>query len=380
MWDKENNWPAFEEQAMIQYQAWKAERKPKTILTFLPGIVDAYKSKGYNTDEATFQAKSNWVDTSDEDVSEGHAEDEPDSINFSSETDKALWNDVSIPAKKPSDVVVDPVDKMVEGELLSGTMFPKLVSGREQPSVVDTPEPNSGLQTPSQTRHSSLEDLTNTQVLFGHGSFAGIVLEKPTYMGGRPLSPLDSPLGGEFVVSLDSPGPKEVECKAGNDMSQKNLDTQSSTSMECSHCHTPSTPKTNQSVPETPTSGPMQLPIRPQMYVAPPQSGNSTRAEALHMSQLFTQWISGLPEHQQTFPANILVSQEFSQSFKQRSPFADLIEALPPGSDEGSQMQALFSYVDRRIANATGGVPQLGHQTNCQCPVHHNNGNIGKGT
>ncbi|CAM6081735.1 unnamed protein product [Calypogeia fissa] len=116
------------------------------------------------------------------------------------------------------------------------------------------------------------------------------------------------------------------------------------------------------------------------MYVAPPQSGNSTRAEALRMSQLFTQWISGLPEHQQTFPANILASQEFSQSFKQRSPFADLIEALPPDSDEGSQMQALFSYVDRRIANATGGVPQLGHQTNCQCPVHHNNGNIGKGT
>ncbi|CAM6104653.1 unnamed protein product [Calypogeia fissa] len=99
-------------------------------------------------------------------------------------------------------------------------------------------------------------------------------------------------------------------------MSQKNLDTQSSTSMECSHCHTPSTPKTNQSVPETPTSAPMQLPIRPQMYVAPPQSGNSTRAEALCMSQLFTQWISGLPEQQQTFPANILASQEFLQSFK----------------------------------------------------------------
>ncbi|CAM6093456.1 unnamed protein product [Calypogeia fissa] len=117
MWDKENNWPAFEQQAMMKYQAWKAERKPKHILASIPGIVDVYKSKGYNTDEATYAAKSNWIDTSDEDVPENESKDEPDSINFSSEIDRALFAAVHIPAKKPSQTEINLVDLMLRKNL-----------------------------------------------------------------------------------------------------------------------------------------------------------------------------------------------------------------------------------------------------------------------
>ncbi|CAM6096922.1 unnamed protein product [Calypogeia fissa] len=310
MWDKESNWPAFEQQAMMKYQAWKAKRKPKHILASIPGIVDVYKSKGYTIEETTYAAKTTWVDTSDEDVPEGQTDDEPDSINFSSETDRDMFADLSIPAKKPSQAFVDPIDKVVLSILkeLPATRHDKgEQSDREGPSVVESP---------SQTHFQGLEDLTNSPDVFGHGSFAGIVMEKPTYMGGHPLSPPHSPLGGEFVVPLDSLSPKEMQGRVGNDMSQKNFNTQSSTSMECSHCHTLPTPKTVQSVSETPRSLPMQPLTGASLHVPAPQSGNSTRAEALRMSQLFTQWISGLLEQQQSFPASILASQEFSQSFK----------------------------------------------------------------
>ncbi|CAM6103375.1 unnamed protein product [Calypogeia fissa] len=222
----------------------------------------------------------------------------------------------------------------------------------QNPPVVATNGPTSA----TDATLNNIEDLTPTQVLFGHGSFGGIVLSQPTEEGnlglqsttGPPLQSRASAKGtkGTFVddemaIPLESPSPQQFK-KTGMDLRH---------SGPC----TPENQKGKQIVGDTPQSSPLH-------QRCTSHSPGTTQAdrlvprgpEVVRMSQLFAQYNGCLPCLNIKRPPreHILASQEFSQSYSKRSQFSDLIEAVTYENSQSPSLQTILSYVDDKIQHA----------------------------
>ncbi|CAM6100777.1 unnamed protein product [Calypogeia fissa] len=112
LWDKDNSWAAYEEQAMGEYKAWKLDRKPKAIRAYLPNIIEALKSfRNFTEEDATLVAKehANWVDTSDEELEDTDFEDLLMEANDNNEDEQHLDEDPNVDEDEEFQDPQDPV-------------------------------------------------------------------------------------------------------------------------------------------------------------------------------------------------------------------------------------------------------------------------------
>ncbi|CAM6087104.1 unnamed protein product [Calypogeia fissa] len=150
---------------------------------------------------------ANWVDTSEDEL-----HDDTDFEDLLMESDDNKQDECNL----DEDANVDEDDEFQDPR--------DPVSADQYPPVVAT----NGPTTASDARLNNIDDLTPTQVLFGHGSFGGIVLSQPAD-GGIPgvqsttAQPLQSPGSAkgtfadhEMAVRLDSPSPQQIQ-KTGMD-------------------------------------------------------------------------------------------------------------------------------------------------------------------
>ncbi|CAM6091963.1 unnamed protein product [Calypogeia fissa] len=321
---------------MGDYKAWKLDRKPKAIRAYLPNIIEALKSfRNFSDEDAKLIAKehANWVDTSEEELLETDFEDYFISSDDNKQDD----------GKEDEDANVD------EDEEFQDPQDP--VSADQNPPVVARNPPTTASDAPL----NNIDDFTPTQVLFGHGSFGGIVLSQPGD-GGIPglqsttAPPLQTPASAkgtewtiaddEGAVCLDSPSPPQTN-KSGMDPRPGG---------PC----TPAAHKGKQTVEDTPQSSPLH------QRSHSPGTFQEDRLvprgpEVVRMSQLFAQWMSTLPQSQEAPREHILASQEFSQSYSKRSHLADLIEAVTFENSQSPTLQTILSYVDEKIHHAIQG-------------------------
>ncbi|CAM6090148.1 unnamed protein product [Calypogeia fissa] len=195
-WESHHGWPQYDRLAAQEYKTWKESAKPRSLATTFPNLIKAYQElKGCSEDKAKEQAKIDavWIDTSDEELSCP-----PENSN-----DEALiteWADFCPTLDPALEHFIEKVDKQHRMTAMQANAVPLHGDGKDdgvQCLCVDTDHPC--LNQPNDADVvNTLDDLTDTQVLYGHGSYAGLTFSQFTE------TPPPPPYGLQALKAIDS--------------------------------------------------------------------------------------------------------------------------------------------------------------------------------
>ncbi|CAM6103207.1 unnamed protein product [Calypogeia fissa] len=202
------------------------------------------------------QKDSSWIDTSDEDdyyPTNSHASDvedtahadEEDDTNFPNTTveeepmveavDKGLGASIqeqSVDKGLVASVVEESletglgasvVEESVDNGLRARTVEDSLDNGLRARTVEDSVD--NGLRASVVEESTNLDDLTPTQVLFGHGTYGGIQLMQPSPQQENPVkdNSSDAALIPELCIPLGSPSPQKLQSTQHLDCTPRKL-------------------------------------------------------------------------------------------------------------------------------------------------------------
>ncbi|CAM6083040.1 unnamed protein product [Calypogeia fissa] len=203
-WENKHGLTKYERLAVAEYKAWKIEAKPKSAATTQPNLVRAYMLfKGCSQEEARLKVEkdSKWVDTSDKDESEHDPSELEDSTVEDEELEEVMVENEEPTEETPSGVGAPAVE---EATLFGDEELEELMLQNKEPTDT-TP---TGVGAPDVDEATNLDEFTPTQVLFGHGSFAGITLSQPSpQQENLTTNSGDANMQDQFCIPLSSPEP-----------------------------------------------------------------------------------------------------------------------------------------------------------------------------
>ncbi|CAM6104060.1 unnamed protein product [Calypogeia fissa] len=192
-----------------------------------------------------------------------------------------------------------------------------------------------GVGAPDVDEATNLDEFTPTQVLFGHGSFAGITLSQPSpQQENLTTNSGDANMQDQFCIPLSNPEPHRMH------------NYHSPTAGQCEMSQIPSFVLPDV---ETPRSNLFKQFIK---TVSPEKTGCTDGGKGNKHEMLvglFSEFLHHLASPSQEVPLKILESQEVSGAFNTTTPFVDLMVAQTQASSQSPKLQQLLAMVDNQI-------------------------------
>ncbi|CAM6083798.1 unnamed protein product [Calypogeia fissa] len=304
------------------------------------------------------QKDSSWIDTSDEDdyyptksdateLEESAHADEEDDTSFPNTTveeepmveavDKGLGasiQDQSVEDLLGASVVEESLEKGLGASVVEESLDKAL--GASVGEAVDN-----GLRASVVEESTNLDDLTPTQVLFGHGTYGGIQLTQPSPQQENPVkeNSSDAALIPELCIPLGSPSPQKLQSHQHPDCTPRKLFSMSEIALEA--------------LPDvhTPARNLFQQIMRNVSLENPDPSADGGKSSHNMLVGLFSEFLHQLASPVANVPTSILESQEVSTEFNTTTPFVDLMVAQTQASTQSPKIQKLLAMVDNKIGN-----------------------------